>query len=84
MINRQIEYVPDTMRKQPVTRREFLGSGIAAAGAISTSGASRVSNFSLNPKYLGLRSEARKKKAKTREALSLAGGYDAQRASLRV
>jgi len=28
-----------TMRKQPVTRRQFLGSGIAAAGAISIGGA---------------------------------------------
>src|ERR1051326_8370871 len=27
------------MRKQPVTRRQFLGSGIAAAGAISIGGA---------------------------------------------
>ena len=27
------------MRKQPVTRREFLGSGIAAVGAISIGGA---------------------------------------------
>jgi hypothetical protein len=27
------------MRKQPVTRRHFLGSGIAAAGAISIGGA---------------------------------------------
>jgi hypothetical protein len=27
------------MSKQPVTRREFLGSGIAAAGAISIVGA---------------------------------------------
>ena len=28
-----------TMRKQPVTRRHFLGSGIAAVGAISIGGA---------------------------------------------
>ena len=28
-----------TMRKQPVTRRQFLESGIAAAGAISIGGA---------------------------------------------
>jgi hypothetical protein len=27
------------MRKQPVTRRQFLGSGIAAAGAITIGGA---------------------------------------------
>ena len=27
------------MRKQPVTRRQFLGSGIAAVGAISIGGA---------------------------------------------
>jgi len=27
------------MKKQPVTRRQFLGSGIAAAGAISIGGA---------------------------------------------
>src|SRR6185503_19581121 len=30
---------PNTMRKKPVTRRQFLGSGIAAAGAISIGGA---------------------------------------------
>ena len=27
------------MRKQPVTRRQFLGSGIAAAGAMTIGGA---------------------------------------------
>ena len=39
MVNREQKDVPDTMRKQPVTRRQFLGSGIAAAGAISIGGA---------------------------------------------
>jgi len=39
MVNREQKNVPDTMRKQPVTRRQFLGSGIVAAGAISISGA---------------------------------------------